>query len=362
MRNLFGKIYQSLFYKGSSIRPLKLFRKGRQQDVVLPDDDAFLSEQEIQWWYWTGHLKDENGKRYGFEIAFFAFDSWIFFKNQLAQAAITDVDKQSYHYREDVKFCSLPKKLDGKFDLGASSGGREVIAAFGGNGRDSLYCEIDDYVLDISLESMEEPVIHYEGKVHPYSFGGYTYYYARERMQTKGTIKIKGNIYQVEGVSWFDRQYGDLYHAIFKGWQWFAIELFDERSIMLYDFIEKDCLTERFGSITCKNEKKSKILQYHEYEVIVLDTWQCPHTKIKFPSGWKVKLEGIEFKIEPLVKDQALKAKHTFWVGPEYWEGACNVLDNSDNIIGQAYVELNGFGHKLISIEVEEQGQIDFGI
>jgi predicted secreted hydrolase len=298
----------------------------------LPADDSFLSKQEVQWWYWTGHLRDENGKRYGFEIAFFAFDSWIFFKNQLAQAAITDVDGQSYHYREDVEFCSLPKKLEGKFDLSATNGGRKGIAASGGNGRDSLYCEIDDYVLDVNLESMEQPVIHYNGKIHPYAFGGYTYYYARESMQTKGTLTIKGNTYKVEGVSWFDRQYGDLYDAIFKGWQWFAIELFDERSIMLYDFIEEECRTERFGSITYKDQRESKILHYDEYEVIVLATWQCPQTNITFPSGWKVKLEGSEFRIEPLVQDQALKAKHKFWIGPEYWEGACNVLDRNHQI------------------------------
>ena len=362
MRKMLGNLYHSLFYKGSSLRPLKIFKKTRKRDVELPDDDSFLSDQEVQWWYWTGHLQDENGKRYGFEIAFFAFDSWIIFKNQLAQAAITDISHQCYHYREEVEFCSLPKKLNGKFNLGARSAGREVISACGASGQDSLYCEIDDYILDIHLKSMEEPVIHYDGKLHPYSFGGYTYYYARERMQTSGTIKIKGKSYRVEGISWFDRQYGDLYHAIFKGWQWFAIELFDGPSIMLYDFIEQDCETERFGSITDKNKQQSTVLHHHQYEVIVLDTWQCPHTRIKFPSGWKIKLEDIEFTIEPLVKDQTLKAKHIFWIGPEYWEGACNVFDENDNVIGQAYVELNGFAHRLLSIEVAKQGNIDVGI
>lgn len=360
MRNLFGKAYHSMCYKHFSIRPLTLYKNKAEKEVVLPDDDAFLSGQEVQWWYWTGHLHDENHRRYGFEIVFFAFDSWLFFKNQLVQAAITDVDRQSYHYREDIEYCKLPKLLDGKFHLGANKGDRTIIAAFGGNGKDSLYCEVDDYVLDINLQAVKEPVIHYDGKAHPYSFGGYTYYYSRKRMKTEGTIKVKDKKFKVHGVSWFDRQYGDLYSAIFKGWQWFAIELFDGRAIMLYDFLGQDCLEEKFGSITYENSTKK--IEPHEYEVLVLGEWQCPRTNIKFPSGWKIKLEGMELTVEPLVKDQALRAKHVFWIGPEYWEGACNVSDNAGNVIGQAYVELNGFGRKLISIEVKGLGNVDFGI
>ncbi|WP_432666124.1 carotenoid 1,2-hydratase [Wukongibacter baidiensis] len=360
MRKTLGKLYHWLFYKRSPVNPLAIFRNRDKKDVTLPADDSFLSDQSVQWWYWTGHLRDETGKKYGFEIVFFAFDSWIVFRNQLAQAAITDIDRESYHYREHVKYCSLPRKLDGKFNLEVSSGDRDVIAAFGGKGRDSLYCEVDDYILDLNLESLEDPVIHYDGKAHHYSFGGYTYYYSRERMKTEGTIKIEGKTYKVEGISWFDRQYGDLYRAIFKGWQWFAIELFDKRTIMLYDFLGEYSESEKFGSITHENE--TKVLNHNDYEVIILDRWKCPRTDIQFPSGWRIKLEDMEFIIEPVIKHQALVAKHVFWIGPEYWEGACNVYDDKYELIGEAYVELNGFGHKLISMNLEGYGGVNFGI
>ena len=45
--------------------------------------------------------------------------------------------------------------------------------------------------------------------------------------------------------------------------------------------------------------------------------------------------------VEPMIPDQELCAKHGFWIGPEYWEGACSV---SGDARGKAYVELNGFG------------------
>ena len=44
--------------------------------VILPEDDAVLLREQIQWWYWTGVLDtsseiESGGSRYGFEVCFF---------------------------------------------------------------------------------------------------------------------------------------------------------------------------------------------------------------------------------------------------------------------------------------------------
>jgi predicted secreted hydrolase len=38
--------------------------------IVLPRDDA-AHRAPIEWWYYTGHLKDKAGNEYGFELSFF---------------------------------------------------------------------------------------------------------------------------------------------------------------------------------------------------------------------------------------------------------------------------------------------------
>ena len=58
-------------------------RKGMIGLVKLPQDDGFLSEEAIQWWYWTGHLETEDGRRFGFEVVFFAFRNFGLFWDQL---------------------------------------------------------------------------------------------------------------------------------------------------------------------------------------------------------------------------------------------------------------------------------------
>ena len=39
-------------------------RKGLIGLVKLPQDDGFLSQEAIQWWYWTGHLETEDGRKF----------------------------------------------------------------------------------------------------------------------------------------------------------------------------------------------------------------------------------------------------------------------------------------------------------
>ncbi|MCW8931146.1 MAG: carotenoid biosynthesis protein [Gammaproteobacteria bacterium] len=304
--------------------------------IELPADDAFLPNQEVQWWYWTGHLKTEQGREFGFETVFFTFDSFFIMRDQLIQTAVTDVQDNSFHFNEFIEFY-LPKKLDKKFNLNA--GDNNQVSAIGGGGKDKIHFEVDNYVVDLKMEEVKKPALHYGGDAHPYVFGGFTYYYSRVHMKTSGTIKIDDEIFEVSGTTWFDRQYGDLYQAIVQGWQWFAIELDDNRQIMLYDILGKTAEVEKSGSIT-DAQGNTRLLSRHEFSVKTLGKWKSPHTGCTYPSGWEVTVDEMKLTIMPQVKDQELRVKHHFWAGPEYWEGTNTV---SGDVNGRAYVELNGF-------------------
>ncbi len=311
-------------------------RKGLIGLVKLPQDDGFLSQEAIQWWYWTGHLETEDGRKFGFEVVFFAFRNFGLFWDQLAQGAITDVAGKKFHYFEHVSF-SMPKRPKNRFDLSADKG---ALIATGGSGKDHLHSEIDGMVLDLDLEETKAPVMHYGGGPHPYCFGGYTYYYSRVNMATTGTLTIDGVPHKVTGTSWFDRQYGDLIEAITQGWQWFAIELDDNTQIMLYDLLGKGAKVEQAGSITDATGHTRDITG-DDFKVEQLGHWKSPTTGTTYPSGWRITLRDMTLVVEPMVQNQELCAKHGFWIGPEYWEGACSV---SGDVSGKAYVELNGFG------------------
>ncbi len=335
------------FYNGFG-RFLDSFFKTPKTEVELPGDDAFIDGVDVQWWYWTGHLRDRQGRRWGFELCFFAFDTWLIFKNILAQAAISDVSSNKFHFCEEVSYYHLPRKMANRFELRSSKNG--ALSAKGGGGSDHLSFTVDTFRLDLNLKAVSEAVSHYGGNIHSFSYGGDTLYYAREKMETQGTISIDGEQFAVEGTSWFDRQYGELFQSIFKGWQWFALELFSGEQIMLYDYTHH-YQNERYGSITAGGETEE--FPATAFNVKVLGSWISPHTGNRYPSGWLVEVKGRQFIVQPAIKDQELRAKHLFWVGPEYWEGKCVVYDLEKSEVGEAYVELNGYGKRILGFNID---------
>src|SRR5688572_32185311 len=40
-------------------------------EFSFPRDHGSHPEYRTEWWYYTGHLRTESGKRYGFEVTFF---------------------------------------------------------------------------------------------------------------------------------------------------------------------------------------------------------------------------------------------------------------------------------------------------
>ncbi len=341
-------LYRIIFKKPRLFRNFSIHRNRDKHSVNFPHDESFLKDQEVQWWYWTGHLTTENGKKYGYEVCFFVFDSWIFFRDILAQVAITDESGKKFHYREDMEFMKLPKKLKDSFILKAKSRRKGNITATGDSSGYNLNFDLENMKMNLNLSTETQPVIHYNGKAHHFCYGGYTYYYSREKMQTTGTLTIDGNVQKVTGETWYDRQYGDLFHSIFKGWQWFAITLDDDRTIMLYDFTEQYKEKESYGSTTIGN--KTVEFGPNDFNVDIKDCWRSPNTENIYPIEWNLTVQGEEMTVIPVMKDQELCADDGIWIGPEYWEGSCHVLRNGKQI-GKAYVELNGFGKKLFSFD-----------
>lgn len=311
--------------------------------ISLPQDDAFQAKTEVQWWYWTGHLTEPtSGREFGYEVCFFVVTG----TTNLVQVAITDVTKNSFTYDEKLEVFK-DDGLNGTFSLQlGNSAEKNVVKAIGGNGQDSLYSQVGrgKYILDIQLSSSKPPLLHYNGLAHPYIFGGWTYYYSRTKMATKGTLTIDGVAYKVTGNSWFDRQWGDLGEAVLQGWQWFAIELNDNTQIMLFDFRGDD--SEKYGHIS-NADGSDTVLNAQQFSVVVESNWTSPTTQCTYPSKWSVSFQKDNkmqtYTVIPVVTDQELVVKES----PTYWEGKTSVLATDGSLAGEAYVELNGYCSKV---------------
>lgn len=294
--------------------------------VSLPQDD-YPHEEPIEWYYWTGHLRTEEGRWFGYEQVFFLVDL-AGQRMQVVNHAITDIRDQSYHYTDDIAYDASPQ-MNGSLLLSIGP-----FSASLNNGNDRLRGEVDGYAVDLELSSAKAPVLHHGDGYTDYDFGGYTYYYSRQRMETTGTITINQESYTVTGTSWFDHQWGGLTKVIDIGWDWFALQLDDSREIMLAVIHDKEEVLLSSGSLTLEN-CETVYLDTEEIEINASGQWTSPHTSKTYPMGWDIHVDDLDLTLTPVMADQEFVSHYKV-----YWEGACEV---SGNATGRAYVEMTGY-------------------
>jgi predicted secreted hydrolase len=297
--------------------------------LSIPSADGVQPEHPCQWWYWSGQLQGETGRRYGFQTAFFSAEAlrgvlW----GQMVHWALVDVDAGRFASGSRV-WLGAPRRIEGRFAL-ASPGGE--VSAFGGDGLDRLQLQLGELSLDLHVRG--GPVVpHYDGLAHEYAFGGYTYYYSRPRMLGTGQLRRGSLRESVTGEVWFDRQFGELSCALIEGWQWISIHLEAGEQIMLFSFNRE--LGERFGSVT--DADRTRWLGPTDIHLEALEHWRSPRSGVEYPCAWQLRTDAHELEVRTGVLAQEMNGRG--WLGPIYWEGACEVFGSHR---GRAYVELLG--------------------
>jgi predicted secreted hydrolase len=294
--------------------------------VSLPTDDA-PHDAPIEWWYWTGHLHSTDGRWFGFEEVFFRIKLHGLTAHSV-HFAITDVAGKGFHHMVRDAFLPQPSVPDG-FDWAIAG-----VTAKGGGGRDALRGAVDDFGIDLQLAQAKPPVLQHDGGYTTYPFGGFTYYYSRERMTAKGSVLLPDHhALPVEGTAWFDHQWGDLEKAVEGGWDWFGLQLDDGREAMLFLSRQPGWPMLVGGSLS-DAAARTTALAADDVAVTPLGSFTS-QAGCTYPSGWTVRIKDVTLTLKPVLDDQAMPTKD-----PDYWEGAVEI---SGGATGRGYVELTNY-------------------
>jgi predicted secreted hydrolase len=312
--------------------------------IAFPRDEA-PHDTLTEWWYYTGHLRAEDGTRYGFESVIFQSirsDIPPYFS---AHTAITDRQRGTFRYDQRTQSSNaslLGTEANKGFDFRIGD-----WAWRGLDGHDHVEGTIPGYAITLDLAGTKPPALHKGGYID-YGAAGGSYYYSRTRMTVSGTIVDNGVRKAVTGDAWFDHQWGNFLTVSTGGWDWFSAHLDDGSDFTIY--LIKGEGRQVLGSLGTyvAPDGTTADIPFADVKVEVLNQWKSPYTGVTYPSGWRVSLPtlGLVLTWTPVVLDQELDTRQS--TANIYWEGEVTIAGtrNGAPVGGQGYVELTGYDQK----------------
>jgi predicted secreted hydrolase len=324
------------------------------QPVVFPRDEA-PHGRLTEWWYYTGHLRSADDRRFGFEFVIFRAERGGFPVSWASHLALTDETGGAFGYAQRSEIGpqvdvsgdeGFDLRIHGSNDNGVidMSAGAWEMAGLGGS--DGLSAMAADFGIEVLLsDTRAAPVLHDTIGWIDFADAGSSYYYSRPRMTASGTVTIEGQAFEVDGQAWFDHQWGDFIAVGGGGWDWFAVNLDDGTDLTLSLVRAADGTYPLVYGTLVRGTGETVHLPSDAFTVTPVDTWTSPNTGAVYPSGWTISIpdEQLEIALTPTVLDQELDTRRT--TGVVYWEGSqiVEATHAGEPVGGEGYVELTGY-------------------
>ena len=333
----------------------------------FPRDHFAHSCFKTEWWYFTGNLASQDGRRFGFELTFFreGVDNpypnpsrWRVEDLYLGHFAISDLAGKKFFYTERLNRAGieLAGADEGKRRIWNGDWSAEVGAKVGsGAGRESWRLEAAEGGHQIELNLRPQKPVALEGdkglSQKTEGAGNASYYYSLTRMESGGTISIDGRDFAVTGLGWMDHEF--FTNSMEKsqiGWNWVSLQMDDGTEWMLYQFRRADGKPDAFSSGTfVDSEGRTTHLDARDFEMQPLDTWRSPHSGAAYPVAWRIRVPrlGLEAEITAAMQDQELVSGANS--GMTYWEGSVTARGQRSSAVvtGRGYLEMTGYAGAL---------------
>ncbi len=323
--------------------------------ISFPSDHN-AHEAIIEWWYFNGHLKDNEGNVYSFMDCLFKADiekvnipylsrlpfNKVFGKSQnvyFAHSVVSDIGNQK-NYKEVQNVSLVSKDSFKKERLFVNYIDPIIVKGFVNNEiveTDKNVFHIKTEHLDLILESKKSPLLE-GGKGYISVCGRGSYYYSLTDMKTSGTITIDGKTIEVKGNSWMDHQWADVSYKQDK-WTWFSLQFDNGTDIMCCEY-DDGKVKDRLVDII---PKSGRSLHYNDLILIPgRDVWKSQMTKAEYPMSFDIEIPKYKAKlnVKSVMSDQEM-----IFMAINYWEGPLEVSGTIDGkkVKGNGFMELVGY-------------------
>jgi len=329
-------------------------RADQPRTFVFPADHGPHPGFRNEWWYFTGNLDAADGRRFGYELTLFRAalspdaptrtSHWAANQVYLGHFAVTDVEAGRFHYFQRVQRGAVDLAGAQAEPLRVWVEDWEIKAGMQANFPWRLHAKANGVTLNLELTATKPVVLQGDAGLSQKSAtsGNASYYYSIPRLDSRGTLVLNGQTFNITGQSWLDREWSTSALAPDQvGWDWFALQLGDGYDLMFYQLRRKDGSTDLHSAGTLIDPAgRATPLKADDVRIEVLETWRSPKGGT-YPARWRlhVRPADLTLEISPLLANQELD------VVVRYWEGAVDVTGRREgrSITGRGYVELTGY-------------------
>jgi predicted secreted hydrolase len=325
----------------------------------FPRDHASHPDFKIEWWYYTGNVTTAGGRRFGYQVTFFRVgidhapsnpSKWAVRDLYMTHLAVSDASGQRYRYAEKLSRGG-PGLAGAKTDTYFTWNDDWSAGLDGSTHR--IRATSTQAAVDLTLDEGKAPAINGINGINQKGAreGNASHYYSLTRMPTKGTIVIDGETFEVTGNSWMDHEFSTSFlEPEQRGWDWFSIQLSDNRELMLYRMRRADGSHDprSSGTLIDANGKTTHLTNDDFTLTPGRATFKSKNGAV-YPIEWTVSLPAhkIELKVTTPLNDQELSLVRS--TGIAYWEGMIDAAGQSGGqaVRGSGYLEMTGYHSSL---------------
>lgn len=321
----------------------------------FPQDYGAHPGFQTEWWYYTGNLSTDAGRRFGYQFTIFrraispvdyATESeWRVKQIYMAHFTVSDIQANEFHHAQ--RYSRGGAGLAGAVTDPLYRVWLEdwqVVARDTQAQQTTITAGMADVSIDLNLEQIKPPALQGENGLSAKGEepGNASYYYSLSRLLTAGTLTIDGERFEVSGTTWMDHEFStSALGSEALGWDWFGLHLDGNRELMVGQIRLLDGRKDPyFGGLLVSADGSTQTIPADDIRITPTGRWESPHTGTTYPAGWEidVQIDGelLRLTLTPLMADQELHGGSI-----AYWEGAVRVSGDAE---GYGYAELTGYG------------------
>jgi predicted secreted hydrolase len=322
---------------------------GPGNTLSFPGDLGPHPQHRIEWWYLTANLQTTDGQPLGLQWTQFRQaikprpadspapppDAWPLEAAWMAHAAVSFDGRHRFAERLARGDVGHAGAVAEPFRVWLDDWRLSAAVETGPGDTWHLDVQADGWGYDLQLANTGERVYHGDNGFSAKSFDGQgSMYFSLTDLAITGTVTLNGQVHQVQGKGWFDREWSSqLLKTGQQGWDWFALHLDDGHKLMAFRLREdeRDFLSASWIS------PGGEVKAMGPGEITLSGTDWRESENGRVPGRFRVQIPDRNVDIQVSAPDGQYWNDGLY----PYWESPVSVKGSHT---GVGYMELTGYG------------------